>query len=452
MSDLIERLEALGAVDAPGDWLDVVARSERDRRRTLRRRLIVAIAVAVLAVPTIAIATHYWDVVSLTATDEEVPVPEGGSRLGYVIDDRLQLPGRPPARLAAPLHAPFLHPEAQLVVPSPDRSQVVYQSWDGTLPLHLRGPQRGAHVLRLFDVETRHDTLVARGAHSPAWRADGVLAYVLRLVPEWPRPRSDARPDGHIVVRRSPQHRPVRWSRSAGEWSRLTWAGRRLIAQVVKRDAFYPEYSLHAFSGPGRSRKLPLGGLIAVSPDGRLVLGRASKHGQLGGSEIVMRVVEVATGRIVDEIVQAGGPGAWSGDTILLTSGLVREPLPPGPGGARFLPGPDYVKMLVLRYAGGKLELERELRLSRDVIEATGLRAANFEFGFDAPAFVDKDARYFTTELVIHNTVRNRQIETRLVYLTCDRIELRCRRGRSLDPYRIRWSALVHNPSRPLRD
>ena len=86
------------------------------------------------------------------------------------------------------------------------------------------------------------------------------------------------------------------------------------------------------------------------------------------------------------------------------------------------------------------------------MIEATGLGAENFEFGFDAPAFVDKAARQFTTELVIHNTLRNRQIENMVVYLTCDRVEIRCRRGRSLDPRRIRWSALVSNPSRPLPD
>jgi hypothetical protein len=453
MSDLIGRLETIGGGAAPGDWVDVVARAERHRSRQLRRRVVIAIAVALLAIPTVAIATHYWDLLSLSATEEEVPLPQGESTLGYVIGDRLQLPGRPPAKLAAPLLAPFLHPETRLVVPAADRRSVVYHSWEGSVA-PTRRPPRGAPVLRLFDAETGRDVLLARGAHSVAWRADGVLAYARVSAREW---SPGAGRIGHIVVRPAVQRPAVRWSTSASEWSGLAWAGRHLVAQAAVKvphaepGSYVTEYSLHAFSGPGRSRKLPVSTLIAVSPDGRFVLGRASRQGG-SGSETVMRLVEVATGRVVDTIVQSGGPGDWSGDTIILTTGFAPEPFGPGPRGVQLVPGADHVKIIVLRHSDGKLALERELRLSRDVIQATGLRAAQFYFGFDAPAFVDKAARQFTAELVIHNTLRNRQIETMLVYLTCDRIELRCRRGRSLTPRSIRWSSLVTNPSRPLPD
>ena len=263
--------------------------------------------------------------------------------------------------------------------------------------------------------------------------------------------------DGHIVVRRTLDRPPVRWSTFASRWSGLAWAGPYLLAQatVTRRDERldidFVDYRVHAFSGPGCSRVLPLGELIAISPDGRYAFGHASTHGGQG-SDSLLRLVEVSSGKIVDELVQDSGAGAWARDTIILMTGFVSEPIPPGPDGLSVLPGPTYVKVVVLRYSDGKLELERELRLSRDIVEATGLRASNFYFGFAAPAFVDNAARQFTVELVIHNTLKNRQIDTKVVYLTCDRIESRCRRGRSLDPRRFRWSALVSNPSRPLPD
>jgi hypothetical protein len=435
MTELIERLEALGGI-AQGDWLDVVARAERHRSRQLRRRVL--------------IATGHWDVVSLTATDEEVPLPQGESTLGYVIGDRLQLPGRPPAKLAAPLLPAYAYPPSQLVVPSPDRRKVVYQMLEGSLRSRNGRPQPQTPVLRIFDSDTARDAIVARGAHSPAWRADGVLAYT--SVPAAHRRGGRSAIVGHIVAKRSLQEPAVRWSTFASTWSNLVWAGEHLVARAQVLEPFKgARYQVHAFSGPGRSRRLPLSGVIAVSPDGRFVFGHTDPYGGQG-SNFAMRLVEVETGRIADTITQSSGPGAWWGDTIIMTSGFALAPLPPGPGGVRILPGPSHVKVVVLHYADGKLTLERELRFSREVIEATGLRATEFYFGFAPPAFVDKAARQFTAELVIHNTLSNRQDETRLVYLTCDRIELRCRRGRSLDPRSNNWSSLVSNPSRPLPD
>jgi hypothetical protein len=453
MSDLIARLETVAAQGAAGDWPDVVARSERQRSATLRRRLLVAVAVAVLAVPTIAVATHYWDVLSLSATEEEVPLPQGENTLGYVIGDRVRLPGRQPTKLAAPLLAPYGPPHTQLAVPSPDRRKVVYQTWEGNLSPR-RGPRRGVPILRLFDGETGRDTLLARGAHSPAWRGDGVFASVRARISD--TGRSIAMGRGHLVVSAEPGRPAVRWSATPSRWSNLMWAGRYLLARGTRERPYkwggnIVTYHVHAFSGPGRGRTLPLSGLIAVSPDGRLVLGRYSLSDGMG-SDTDMRVVDVATGRIVDRMVGWSGPGTWSGETILMTTGWVSEPIGPGPGGVELLPGPDFVRVVVLRYSDGKLEPERELRLSRDVVEATGIQAENFDFSFDTPAFVDKAGRQFTTKLAIHNTDRKGKITNVLVFLTCDRIELRCRRGRSLDPWQIRWSSLVSNPSRPLPD
>jgi hypothetical protein len=453
MSDLIARLEAMAPVAAAGDWLDVSERAERLRSRTLRRRLIVAVAVAVLAVPTIAIATGHWDVVSLTATEEEVPLPQGENTLGYVIGDRMKLPGRQPVKLAAPLLAPFIYPSTPLVVPSADRTKVVYHSWQGDLGSRTRGP-RGVPVLRLFDSASGRDVVLARGAHSPAWRADGVLAYARARLSHEPRGVIQIG-KGHLVVRRTLDGPAVRWSTIPSRWTDVVWAGRHLLARArfetpSKWGGLIASYQFHAFSGPGRSRRLPLGALIAVSPDGRYAFGHAKPDGQ--GTDHLMRLIEVATGRVVAEIRQTSGPGAWAGDTIILTTGFVSEPLGPGPGGIRVLPRPSHVQVIVLRFSGGRLTVERELRLSREVIEATGLQAENFQFYYGSPTFVDKAARQFTARVAIHNTDRERKITNMVVYLTCDWIEVRCRRGRSLDPHRFRWSTLVYNPSRPLPD
>jgi hypothetical protein len=457
MSDLIARLESIAPPSAPGDWLDVVARAERQRGQVLRRRLIVAIAVALLALPTIAIANYYWDFdfLSLSATEEEVPVPQGENTLGYVIDDRVKLPGRPPAKLAAHLRGLFVHPRTPLVISSADRSQIVYHAWEGRLPSRRRSPL-GTPVLRLFDAQSGQDVVLARGAHSAAWRADGALAYTQAVVRQWRLRRRGGR-IGHVVVRSSPQHAPVRWSTFTSEWTPLAWAGRHLIAQArVRRSfkwgGFTQSDQIFAFSGPARSRRLPFQALVAVSPDGRLVLGRTSTLGDRGGIRFY-RVVEVASGRTLATLrKEYSDSGAWLGDTIILTHGVTRDPsvLGPYPPGVQPLPGPNYVKVVVLRFSDGVLRFERELRLTRDVILATGLRADQVYFGFTPPAFVDSSARHFTTELVIENILRNRQLEMKRVFLTCDRLELRCRRGASLSLFT--GASLVYNPSRPLPD
>jgi hypothetical protein len=158
--------------------------------------------------------------------------------------------------------------------------------------------------------------------------------------------------------------------------------------------------------------------------------------------------VDVATGRIVGTLRRSGAPGDWSGDTIIMPTGLAPGPVQDFPMGIVLS---HHIEVVVLRYADGKLAFEREVKLTRDVIRATGLRADEFYFGFRPPAFVDKAGRQFTAELLIENIVRNRQIQTKRVYLTCDLIEIRCRRGHSLEPL-WRSAALVSNPSSPLRD
>jgi hypothetical protein len=456
MSDLIARLESLSVTDSTGDWRDVVTRAERVRSRRLRRRLLVAFALALLAVPTIAIGKYYWgfDFLSLAASEEEVPLPQGENTLGYVIDDRVKLPGRPPAKLASPLR-PFLHAETPQVVSSADRTKIVYQAWEGPLPPRNR-PPLSTPVLRLFDAESGRDDVLAEGAHSPAWRTNGALAYTQAIVRQCCR-RPEGGRVGHVVVRRTPEEVPVRWSTFTSDWTQLAWAGRHLIAKArvlrpFKWGGSTVSNQVYAFSGPARSHRLPFQALVAVSPDGRLVLGRTSTLGDRGGIRFY-RVVDVGSGRTVATFrKEYSDTGAWLGDTIILTHGAARDPsvLGPHPPGFQPVPGPNYVKVVVLRFSDGALIFERELRLTRDVILATGLRADEVYFGFTPPVFVDRAARQFTTELVVQNILRNRQLDMKRVFLTCDRVEVRCRRGESISFYK--GASLVSNPSRPLPD
>jgi hypothetical protein len=389
------------------------------------------VALAVLALPTIAIAFGRGEFLSISLTDEDVPPPVSTAKLGYTIGDELRLPGRPPAKLADSVLAPFLGKQAALVVPSPDGRQIAYHAWEG-------GQERGTPVLRLFDTETGRDQVLERGAQGIAWGADGRIAYAKALVPQYensPLGTTGGR-IGHMVVRRSPDDDPVRWTSLATEYVAHAWAGRRLIVSVRASNVFrgrQPADGVYSFSGPRQSQRLPIAEVLAVSPDGRFVVGAAARD--YFEDRSLVRVVGVANGRVAAELslrragragLQAGpGPGSWVGDTIIV-EGRVGEAS----------------ALLVLGYRDGRLVLDEVLRLTEEVAEATGLRPNVVHFG--QPVFVDSVAREFMAELTLLQTgVRGTSL-----WLTCDRIARSCRRGRSIEPP-TRWAALVYNPSRP---
>jgi hypothetical protein len=469
MSDLIARLESVAPVAAPGDWADVVGRAEGLHRRTVRKRLLVVIAVALLAVPTIAIATGHWNLFSLTATDEEVPLPEGETTLGYVFGNEARLPGRPATKLAKPVGA-YLGSQYPLVVPSADGRTLVYHAWVREYARRPPGALKSAtNFLRVFDVETGRDRILERGAAGVALRRDGSLAYLRATEPEfrngvkhWKSARF-----GHVFVRRTTESRPVRWTTTEAAWVPLGWAGRDLLVQSVIQGVTLPggtrrfPSGVWAFSGPGRGRPLGIHTLVAVSPDGRFAFGLGSRN----GSPSLLRVVEPSTGRIavsvdIDELAGAQRDGierdllwlregSWSGDTIIAASGS---------GSAPFQFPLDFTRLesfrregvaglTVLRYSEGKLSVERTLKLTGAVAEATGIRHRYSMFEFVHPIFVDSSARQFTSELRIIPT----NGRSHFLFVTCDIEEERRRRGRLRKPSTTR-AVLVYNPSRPLPD
>jgi hypothetical protein len=325
------------------------------------------------------------------------------------------------------------------------------------------------NFLRVVDVETGRDRLLERGAAGVAWRRDGSLAYLRATEPElrFSLKHWKGATFGHVFVRRTPGSRPVRWTATEAAWVPLAWAGRELLVQSTLKGVTLPDgvrkfpWGVWAFSGPGRGRPLGIHTLVAVSPDGRFAFGVALRN----NSPSLLRVVEPATGRIavsvdIDELpgAQKDGiersllwlrEGSWSGDTIIAASGSGFAPSasPLDVNRPETLRREGVAGLTVLRYSGGKLSVERTLKLTGAVAEATGIRHRFGIFEFVHPIFVDRSARQFTSELrIIPSSGRSH-----FLFVTCDIEEERCRRGRLRKPLATR-AALVYNPSRPLPD
>lgn len=431
-SELERRLHALRTDDGEWEnWSELLRRGDRQRaRRTRRRALVLAFAVAVLALPTIAIAFGRGDLLSISLTEEDVPPPVGEAMLGYTIGDELRLPDRPSLMLADSVLAPFLGKRAALVVPSPDGRRIAYHAWEE------EGPEAGTPVLRVVDTATRRDEVLERGAQALAWGGDGRVAYAKALVPRYENSAKGTTGGriGHVVVRESLEAPAVRWTSLPTEYVVEAWAGRLLIVSARSSNVFLrpqPESGVYAFSGPRRSRRLPVADVLALSPDGRFVIGAAGPPDNFTARSR-LRVVATATGRVAAELdLREGGysSGSWVGQTIILGSGI---------GTARAL--------VILSYDAGRLILGRALKLTDEITEATGLKPP-LSLSFGRPVFVDAAAREFMVEV----TLLEIGVRGTSLHLTCDRIAQTCRRGRSIEPPTT-WASLVYNPSRPLRD
>jgi hypothetical protein len=418
MTDRLENRLAALRVDSPsGDWLDCVRRS---RRRARVRRLTVlaaAVIVAVALVP-LGVADRVADLLSVSPTDEPVPAPSGGG-LTYVYGDRIA--GREGGgRLAEPVLAPLVGPDAYLAVSSPDGDSIAYHAWrpegDG-----------GRSVLRVHDLETGRDEVLAKGAQTLAWRVDGALAYVVALRPDYrntPEGTTGGR-IGHVVVRSDRAGPARRWTTEATEYNVLAWARTTLLVSV-RPSAVYrapqPERGVYALDGPGRIRSLPITNVTAVSPDGERAVGTWQPA---DSPSPTVRVVDVARGTILAETaVRPSGlqaPGDWRGDTVIGVSTSES-------GSA----------LLVLRAEPRRITVRTRLELD----ERAGLHGYRGAL-FSTPLFVGPGG-----VVVRVTTVRQDENDSATRLLTCDLVARSCRSGRALEPPR-RWAAVVANPSRP---
>lgn len=456
--DVVARLEALAFEGAPGDWLDVVRRSERQRAATMRRRaLIAAAAIVLLAVPALAVAQRIGDAFVVSAEESEIGVPWVS---GATIHN---FGGSDERRLAHPVwHGRSFGYDLAHAIPSPDERKLLYQTLEVTDATH------GTAVARILDVDAGTDRLVGRAISSAAWRGDGVLAYAQGSVPRrrFPNLGEPGEPElGHVYVRPTPDAPPVRWTRLPSNYEVFAWArdellvAARVASEGTVRQRFgqpQEEPGVYALRGPSQLRPLPLAAVTAVDPTGRFAVGPTTLDINLP-AEATIRVVRISDGEIFGE--QALAPlatphqpyaepgavsgGSWASDFIVVgySATSVQED--------DSLRWDDVV--IVLRF-DGELEPVHLFRLDRASAERAGLATTGYRSTLFKPRFADAEGR----TIVALGTALEKFDPARFtsgtaVLLRCDREERSCERSEKLrhDQYGI---GFVENPSRPLPD
>jgi hypothetical protein len=226
--------------------------------------------------------------------------------------------------------APLTGALTPVAAASADGSFVVYSSWrqlarikPGALGQGLAtGRPVGLPSVRLFDVRTGKDELLANGAAAPAVSTSGAIAYVAgdsQVV------RQNVDYTGRVVVAESRDAKPRVWTSGPARYLPYAWAGSKLLAYRGVPDSEGTD--LYAYSGPDEAHLLaPDAFVIAISPDGENVLAAVGVR--------TLEVIRVADAAVKDSMSldgMSGGPsalmyaGSWRGDRVIANSdrGLV---------------------------------------------------------------------------------------------------------------------------------
>src|SRR4051794_7143793 len=194
-------------------------------------------------------------------------------------------------------------------VTTPDGASVVYSSWRQLARIKpaargqglSTGDPVGVPSVRLFDMRSGKDSLLATGAASPAVSSTGAVAY---LAGDSNVVRQNVDYTGRIVVADSPNAKPRVWTNASGRYLPYAWAGATLLA--YRGVAASEGADLYAFTGPDASSLLaPNAYVIAVSPDGTEVLASV-------GTRMLERI-RVSDGAVQDSLALdsgASGPNA----------------------------------------------------------------------------------------------------------------------------------------------
>lgn len=284
---------------------------------------------------------------SLSPGDATPPMPfvSGSTIVGLPGNTSLALQTAPAGGLAGWL--------APVVVPSPDGQSVAYNAFTYLVSVdpEKSWSQQGIHPgdaiatpsIHLVDLASGSDTVLADGAFSLAWRADGALAYLQGQSETY---NADQPFLGNVVVQPSQGAPPEPWTNAPDRYIVVAWAGSRLL---VYRESEGEWLDLLAFDGPGKSRVLAPGAdLVAVSPDGSQVLvsqdgvaslidvgtGKALATLDLGQSDPVtgqpIRYLSYGGSWVGDQIAAEGGPGVVllrvTGSSISLTDAIALSP------------------------------------------------------------------------------------------------------------------------------
>lgn len=338
-----------------------------------------------------------------TTRIEERPTPERGGPPGlFTVGNRLYgLPGRSPVQLAGAPVTPLAGWMSPAAAQSSDGRYVAYNVWrklradDPTRSWSDQGIEPGdalaAPQIRLVDLELGQDELLADGAYSVAWRADGALAYARGVERAY---RAFMPYETELVVR-ARDGAEQRWSAHRAQYVAVAWAANSLIAYRISAGEHVDTL---VFGRPGRERLLVEGGtVVALSPDGSKAF---VEEGAASGRPHV-RVVDVTTGETQAALPLREGlsyAGDWSRDLVV----------------ARGRTG-----LVVFRVHDGAIAVVQELAIDQ------GAKEPRFTGPLGMEVVASKD------------TLRG------TVFLRCDRKTRRC------DELPRESGRLVYNPSRP---
>jgi hypothetical protein len=334
---------------------------------------------------------------------EERPTPERGGPPGlFTVGSRLYgLPGGSPVRLAGAPVSPLAGWMSPAAAQSSDGRFVAYNVWrtlrddDPARSWSEQGIEPGDSLaipqIRLVDLELGRDELLAEGAYSVAWRADGALAYARGVERAY---RAFLPYETELVVR-ARDGTEQRWSVRQGQYVAVAWAGNSLIAYRISAGEHVDTL---VFEGPGRERPLVEGGtLVALSPDGSKAF--VEEGAEVGRPRV--RVVDVATGETKAALPLREGmsyAGDWGRDLVV----------------ARGRTG-----LVVFRVRDARIEIVQKLAIDQGARE---------------PRFADPSG---TQIVALRDTPQGAE------FLRCDR------RTRSCVRLEREPGRLVYNPSRP---
>jgi hypothetical protein len=395
----------------------------RIRRRRHRLLFVGAIVALLIAGSALAVGGHAFVWFTVSETPQQVP-PIVLSDISFVKGDRLHLPGRRDQRLALPLVAPLLGTDAPVAVSSPDGRYVAYHSWQGKTPL-----------LRVHDLRDGSDRLLARGAQTVAWGADGRIAYF-----QADHARYAAGPYlGRIVVRSLMTSSTV-WTRRAGGYQAVAWAGGRLLIEVRRcvfpQCAHDPEPGIYVLAAGGQLSRLPLSGISALSPEGRYAIGPYLPVAGQDSPSPFVRLADIGRRRVLTTIDlpklarAAGYPSAafatgiqraaWRGNEIAATSSFA-----------------DSSAIVFLRVKNTSLQIDDVLQLPPTTLPA---RYGPF---LGAPSFLGQG----TDRIVVAVNGAGGGNGVVTAVFSCERHARSCVRGARLR--QRQWFATLENPSRP---